>query len=123
MALLSRDQIKTPVLPKETVHVPGLGGDVVVRGLLLSESLAVRELVRQLRKPLDGETEAQAQARAGAQMCAATLAKAVCLANGEPVWPAHEWEVFGAQHTGDALMLFEVSQRLDGLKAEDVEKN
>ena len=38
MALL-KNQIKPPVLPAEAVDVPELGGEVIVRGLLLRQRL------------------------------------------------------------------------------------
>lgn len=41
MAVISRDAVKLPALPKETHPCPPLGGEVVVRSLLLSERLAL----------------------------------------------------------------------------------
>ncbi len=123
MALLNRNQVKTPTLRKETVAVAALGGDVVVRGLLLSELIELRQFVQSQKQPAVGETPEQAAARAGAQTCAITLAKTVCLADGEPLYSVREWEVFGAQHPGQAIDLFGVAQRLSGQVAEAVEKN
>ncbi len=123
MALLKRTEVKTPTLRKETVTVAALGGDVVVRGLLLSELIELRQLVQAQKTPAVGETPEQAAGRAGAKACAVTLAKTVCLADGEPLYSVHEWEVFGAQHPGEAIDLFGVSQRLSGQVAEAVEKN
>lgn len=123
MALLKRAEVKAPTLRKETVSVEALGGDVVVRGLLLSELIELRQLVQSRKTPTVGESPDQAAARAGAQICAITLAKTVCLADGEPLYSVNEWEVFGAQHPGQALELFNVSQRLSGQVAGAVEKN
>jgi len=123
MALLKRNEVKTPSLRKETVTVEALGGDVVVRGLLLSELIERHQVVQSSKKQAAGETAEQAAARAGAQICALTLAKTVCLADGEPLYSVHEWEMFGAQHPGQALQLFHVSERLSGQVAGAVEKN
>ena len=41
MGLLKRGELQHPVLQQETVEVPELGGEVVVRGLRLSERLSI----------------------------------------------------------------------------------
>ena len=41
MAVLKKSEIPVPDLPKEVVEVPELGGEVVVRGLLLRDRLAI----------------------------------------------------------------------------------
>jgi hypothetical protein len=120
---LDRNQLKAPVLPKEAVPVDALGGEVIVRGLLLSERLALSALNSQLSQPLDGEDKALANARAGAQMVAHTLAKVVLLADGLPVYSAAEWDAFGAAQSGVVLDLYRHSRRLNGLDAGDIEKN
>lgn len=108
MALKKAD-IKPPVLPREAVEVVELGGEVVVRGLLLRERLALFD-----------------DALAGAQKyghISAVLAACVVDAEGEPVYTVEQWEQFGAAHFEAALALFKVAQRLSGLDVEERKKN
>ena len=106
---LKKSEIKPPVLPKETHDVPELGGEVVVRGLLLSERLALF---------------ADAQADGGRfSHIARLLACVVIDAEGKPVFTADEWEQFGASNFEAVLRVFEIARRLSGLDAEVREKN
>lgn len=123
MALIERNQAPAPVLPKETVQVDALGGEVIVRGLLLSERLALSAEQAGLLASQDGESSAPARMRAGAQMVPRTLAACVILADGQPMWTADEWDRFGAAHAEPAFELFAVAQRLSGLDAKESEKN
>lgn len=109
MALLKKSQIAPPVLPKETVDVAELGGEVVVRGLLLSERLALYAGAGD-----DGRVFAQIPA---------LLAQTVVDADGDAIYDAAAWEAFGAQHMEAALRLFAVAKRLSGLDAEAAAKN
>lgn len=109
MALLKKANITAPVLPKETVAVDELGGEVVVRGLLLSERLALYATAGN-----DGRVFAQIPA---------LLAQTVVDADGVAVFDAEQWEAFGAKHMDAALRLFGVAKRLSGLDAEAAAKN
>ncbi|MGH6625142.1 MAG: hypothetical protein ACRECD_01120 [Burkholderiaceae bacterium] len=120
---LERNQIKPPVLPKEAVQVDALGGELIVRGLLLSQRLEMSALNAGLSAPLAGETELQARARAGGRLVANTLARCVVLADGEPMWSADQWDQFGATHPEPVLHLFKVARRLGGHDEEAIEKN
>lgn len=108
MALRKAD-IKPPVLPKETHDCAPLGGEVVVRGLLLRERLALFDDAR------------EGGARYG--HLTAVLAACVIDADGKQVFTQDEWEQFGAQHMEAALALFAVAQRLSGLDVEGAKKN
>ena len=109
MALLKKANIAAPVLPKETVAVEELGGEVVVRGLLLSERLALY-------------ANANDEGRVFARI-PALLAQTVVDADGAAIYDAAAWEAFGAQHMDAALRLFGVAKRLSGLDAESAAKN
>lgn len=109
MALLKKAQVASPVLPKETVEVAELGGDVVVRGLLFSERLAIYAGAGE-----DGRTFAQIPV---------LLAQTVIDADGVAIYSADEWEQFGARHMDALLRLFAVAKRLSGLDAEAAAKN
>lgn len=123
MALIQRDQVQPPVLRKQTVPVPGLGGDVIVQGLLLSEIMESRHVNDMAKVPLEGESEDHARARAGGRLVAFTLAKTVVLADGKPLFTEDQWEVFGAEHPGDVLELYNVASSLNGRSLEDTKKN
>jgi hypothetical protein len=106
---LKKDQITRPVLRKEAVPVPELGGEVVVRALLLSERFAL----------FDGMADGGAKY---VQM-ARVLSMAVVDADGQALMPEREWDVFGAEHYEAMGKLFDVAKRLSGLDAEAVRKN
>ena len=105
---LKKSEIKPPVLPKETHEVPELGGEIIVRGLLLSERLSLF-----------------AEAREGERFShiSRLLACVVVDAEGKPVFTAEEWEQFGSANFEAALRVFEIARRLSGLDAEAREKN
>lgn len=106
---LTRSQITIPEIPRETVDFPELGGEVIVRGLLLRDRLALFATLRD-----DG----------GAYSHMATLlAMTVIGDDGKPLLTDAEWEAFGATHFDAALRLFAVVKRLAGLDSETVEKN
>lgn len=107
---LKKSQIKPPVLPQETVEVPELGGEIVVRGLLLRERLVLFDDAR-------GEDAA----RFG--HLTQVLACCVVDAAGERIYSVDEWEQFGAVHFEAALRLFNVALRLSGLDVEAAKKN
>lgn len=120
---LDRNQIEPPVLPKEAVQVDALGGEVIVRAMLLSERLQLTALNTHLMQPQAGESEVQARARAGSRLVADTLARCVVLADGQPMWTAQQWDEFGATQPGAVLQLFNVSRRLSGQDEPELEKN
>lgn len=123
MTVLERGSVPEPVLRKEAVPVESLGGDVVVRGLELTELLMLSGIQRALREPLEGETEDAAHARAGAQIVAKTLHVAVLMADGKPLWSEAQWNVHGAKHLHEAMGLYNKVNQLSGQDAEAVEKN
>jgi hypothetical protein len=106
MAILKKSQIPAPVLPTEAVEVPELGGEVIVRGLLLKDRLALY---------LDNEN--------GHANLSKLLAATVRDGDGLPVFNVDEWEVFGTSNFGAVVKLFNVARRLSGLDAEVAEKN
>lgn len=120
---LQRSQIKLPVLPKEAVQVEALGGEVIVRGMLLSERLQNDRLNAEARKPVDGETEEQGRARAGGLIVPRVLHQCVVDPDGASLMTADEWDQFGALHRADVFRLFNVAMRLSGQDLEAAEKN
>ena len=106
---INRNDLVKPELPREIVAVPALGGEVIVRGLLLGERLG---LFADLRE--DGKSYTHIS-----KLLAATV---VC-DDGQPLMREAEWEAFGGQHFTEALDLFAVARRMSGLDAEVIEKN
>ena len=103
---LSRADIPQSVWPKEqTVPVTILGGEVIVRPLLLWERL----------QWLDRRDESF-------KHIAQLLALAVVDGNHEPLMSAEEWEQFGGVHHELALDLFNTAWNLGGLNGAAVEK-
>lgn len=100
-----------PVLPEsQVVPVPELGGDVVVRPLLLSDRLALAA------QRVDGHAKDFAH-------FAGLLAMSVVDANNEPLFTRDEWEVWGARHYAATLKIWDVAYELSGLGQESAEKN
>lgn len=105
MAVVTKANVPAPTLPKETVTLEGVG-DVIVRGLLLSDRLQLFGSNKDGRLRLSD-----------------LLAKTVTDAKGEPIWDAEQWEVFGAANFKAALDVYQVARRLSGLDAEIAAKN
>jgi len=123
MTLLSRADVQPAAQPTETVPAPALGGDVIVRGITLSDRLAIASLIAPDYAPRAGESAADARARAGAAAVAHYLARAVVLEDGLPLYTAAEWEYVGARHIDATMELYRVAKRLAGMDAEETQKN
>lgn len=101
MAVLNKDNIARPTPPKEVLDVPELGGEIIVRGLLLSERVRIFNA-----------------ASTGSLGISDLLACAIIDAQNEPVFSVDEWEAFGAQHFVATVNLFKKAKELSGLDAE-----
>lgn len=106
MAVLNRSAIPAPVLPKETIEVPSLNGEVVVHGLMLKDRMEL----------LFSESET------GRINLSLMLSKTVVDDKGDPVFTEQQWELFGATHFVDAIALFKVAKRLSGIDAKVAKK-
>lgn len=106
MAALKKAAITAPRAPAEAVQVDALGGEVIVRGLMLSDRLRI----------VVGNGED------GFGQVARILHATVVDADGERIFTVDEWEAFGARHFDDAWNLFGIAQRLSGLDGEAAEK-
>ena len=107
MAVLKRGAVQAPVLPKETVEVVALGGEVVVRGLLMVEALDIRSAI---------QDTAATKTNAEAVHAVMPLMLALCVvdADGAALFTADQWQVFGAANNAAAIGLFNVAWRLSG---------
>lgn len=92
----------------ETVSVDSLG-DVVVRGMRLSDKLRLS----QWDEAQDGPKSRQ--------FCA-VLAATVRAPDGSAIFTNDEWDGWGGENIEDAVRLFDVAQRLSGLSADDAKK-
>jgi hypothetical protein len=112
MAVLNKSNIVAPTLPEPQVReVPALGGEVLVRPLMLSDRLAIHQDVR-----TNGGAPVQFA------HISALLAYAVVDANHEPIFTAEQWEAWGALHTAAALDLWDVAWAISGFDQESAEK-
>lgn len=119
MAVITRASVAAPTLPKETVEVEALGGDVVVRGLLLTERMTLEQRIvsaakaaREAAAASPGQPQNDAGVNAALPML---LASCVLDADGKQLWTEAEWQIFGGRHPLQAVALFNVAWRLAGL--------
>jgi hypothetical protein len=100
-----------PALPQdELVEVPELGGEIVVRPLMLSDRLALFEEFRSNPE------------RAPFTHIVSLLALSVVDGNGERLYTTEGWERFGGKHMDAALKLFDIAWRVSGLASEEAAK-
>lgn len=109
MALLKRGDLAAPALPREQVNVASLGGDVIVRGLMLSERIA-------LFGDAPGAKREFAERIAAHQSMANMLSVAVLDADDEPLFTSEQWESFGAKQPEEFNALCAVAMRLAGFE-------
>jgi hypothetical protein len=102
--IADRSTIAKPVAKRETVKVPSLGCDVLVRQLTLSEKLAL--------------ANTQERGELAEKDFIGILAAAVLDCHAAPLFTEEEWEVFGSNHLDEAMNLINVVFRLSGMSAE-----
>jgi hypothetical protein len=102
MSLIRRDQIKLPVLRRETVHSEALGGEVVLQALTLGVRLA-----------LSGKAED----------VPIVLAASVRADDGEAVFDVQGWGIWGGSNAAEAMRLFNKVMDLSGMNLEAIAKN
>ena len=116
MAVLKRGEVAAPTLPKQTVEVAALGGEVIVQGLLLTQRLAVQSKIAALAKGAEEGADINAVLPMLLSLC-------VVDADGAQFFTPDQWEVFGASHQGSAIELFNIAWRLSGFAQAEVSKN
>jgi hypothetical protein len=121
--VLNRSQVKQPTLPQQIEPCEELGGDVIVRGLLLSKRMELDEINDKAKEPLEGETDEQARTRAGKLVVPRTLHACVVDDEGQPLLSMDQWDIFGGAHRATTFRLFEIALRMCGRIPEVVQKN
>lgn len=111
---IARDAIAPAVLPRETVQVDAIGGEVVVQGFDMQQMLAFHAHRRRLVVPLDGESPDDAIERAGAALVPWALSRTVLADDGKPVYTEDQWRAFGGRHAVACIELYHVAMRLSG---------
>lgn len=119
MTVVTKAGIASPVLPKQSVEVEPLGGEVVVRGLLLVELLGVQQRIATLHQAAGGGDHAASVS----EIVPDVLALCVLDADGVSLFSRAEWQIFGGQHQAAALNLFNVAWRLSGMDRAGTAKN
>lgn len=109
-------QAPNPTLPKQTVQVDALGGEVIVRALRLRERLHMQQRVRARAASVDAGQMIE-------EMVPDLLALAVVNDVGAPIYTAEQWDEFGASHQDTVLELFNTAMRLSGYDSEADRKN
>jgi hypothetical protein len=117
MAVLKRGQLPKFVLPRETVEVPELGGEVVVMGM--GYSLRMSLLAALKRAGGGGEVDASAVLA----LAPVVLAEAVVDADDQPLMAQEGWEEFGRQHREAIERLTAILLRISGFDREAARKN
>lgn len=107
--VISRDSLKPPALPKETVPCPELGGDVVIRGPLASARIALQRMAT-----ADSSVE---------KMAPVLLASSVVDADDRPLFTEAQWDEWGGSNYAAYLNLFNAAMRLWGFDREENRKN
>jgi hypothetical protein len=136
MALLQRADVPGAVtVRQEIVHVASLGGEVIVRGRMLAETMLLLSLrgneadeedaVTADAKPkkLTARERKVRAVRHGVDVVCETLHMQVVLEDGEPMFSAEQWQQHGAQHPTELLDLYKVAERLAGADTEALAKN
>jgi len=122
MAVVSRAGVKEPVLPKETTPAPALGGDVVVRGMLMAERMGIDQILAGKRKALRADATVGAYV-SGYEVLPQVLSICVLADDGKALWTEAQWQAFGGSHLEEATALFNVAWRLSGYDQEGDSKN
>jgi hypothetical protein len=104
MTVLKRSDIPRPSLPKETVEVKSLGGEVVAQAMDLEHRIEF--------SLMDGAWPGR---------LAPALARCIVDADGNPIFSADEWQAWGGKNAREALELWAVVRKLSGIG--DEEKN
>ena len=115
MALLTRDEIlQVQDLPTEQVHVPEWGGDVLVRALTGAE----RDMFEQSIVEQRGRNTRMNLRNIRAKLVALTVVDE----QGNRIFKDEDVKWLGNKSAAALDRIFEVAQRLSGLRDEDVEE-
>lgn len=106
MPIVSKATFRPPTPRKETIEIAGIG-EVVVRGLMLSERLALIAL----------------EDSQGYRAVPQQLAYCVLDVNGEPLMTAEQWDTWAAQNPEAWFDIVKAIRRLSGQDLGDVAKN
>lgn len=99
--MINAKDIKPPQLPREIAICPELGGEVVIRGITLSQRL---DLFEKLQKA--------SQYRIIPEL----LSMSVLDISDRQVYTADQWDVFGSAQPDAAMKLYTVAKRLAGME-------
>jgi hypothetical protein len=123
MEVITRAEVPAVELRTEEVELASLKRKVVVRGRLLQHTLRLAQLRESLIKPLEGESEADAEARAVAEISTRQLAMQVLAGDGEPMWTAAQWGIWAGSNAAEFAQLQTACDRVSGTSVEIAEKN
>lgn len=109
MATIKAGQLPSPSLPTQEVHVPEMGGSVIVRCMRVTDRWALFNI--------DEDDRGRYVTR--------TLAHCVVDDEGTPIWTEEEWDIFGATNEEVIVSLMGVCRELSELTddVDDTKKN
>lgn len=122
--MVARSAAPAVELPRDTVTVEALGGDVLVQGMGMPELLRFFAAQRRLSVPRAGESQEMANERANAELVPILLSMCV-LADDDlrPLWTEAEWRAWGTgKNATAALALFAVAMRISGQNRDEEKK-
>lgn len=120
--LLSRENIRPPVLPSLEREVPELGGAVIVRGMDMAQTMVFAAARRRYAEPRDGEDEGQAAYRSSGELLPLLLSFTVLAGDGLPVFSVAEWKAWGIQHPDAVRQLWDDALAMSGQQPEQEKK-
>jgi hypothetical protein len=136
MALIQRADLPGDVnVRQEIVRLESLGGDVIVRGRMLAETMLLLALDRSdadedeagadggKAKKLTARERKVLAVRHGVDLVCETLHMQVVLEDGAPMFTAEQWQQHGAQQPKELLELYKVAERLAGADTKALAKN
>lgn len=104
--MINAKDIKIPTLPREIHESAPLGGQVVVRGITLTQRFELYDRVGQNKFRIVPEL----------------LAMSVLDISDKPVMTAEQWDVLGSIEQAEVMRLYDIAKRLAGMGEESPEK-
>lgn len=123
VTILTREQIlEAQDLQKELVEVPEWGGAVYVRALTGTERDAFEQSMIEMRTVRRGRREETVRELRLQNLRARLCAMTICDENGNRLFTDADIQLLGQKSASALNRVFEVAQRLSGLRDEDVEE-
>lgn len=104
--MINANDLKLPTLPREIHEFEPLGGQVVVRGITLTQRFELHERVGENKFRIVPEL----------------LAMSVLDISDKPVMTAEQWDVLGSAEQAAVMRLYDIAKRLAGIGEDSSQK-